>query len=481
MSKRRSSRRSRADDKYQDIVDKLYELHEGGRPVVELFTEIPSSELYPDYRDIVVTPISMAEISKRCRLGAYENDEEFLGDFEQMVINAQLYNGSESPVVDDAYILYDYALEALGKPSSEQSRLRKQTRVLNELINYKYKGKLLAEPFMQLPPRKELPQYYQMIKNPTSFNDQLQKLKKTPYQDWNDFEANVGLIFSNAMTFNQEGSPLYSSARSLQRQLHNKIQKEQKFEHHPESSPAVKLKVKVKESEDDEAMSDDMPPLPSNRFDDDDDEDFQADLNDDDDEDEDMEVKEEEENYDYGASSKKQVLVRDEIVRRSENKGARDAMLQLVTCSSILHHSVLHTMRYGNREKPQIPPAYARDMVQVRVSASKKDAFTSFATTLPSYHHTLTLTVFLHEMLLTLPHSLTVVLNGRRLTPLPTISKSSTLKEEFELRLSPGLNQVTVAAIGPDSAGTVRPFGPPPIVGADQDEERLILWLNLSR
>lgn len=90
-------------------------------------------------------------------------------------------------------------------------------------------GRQLSEVFIQLPSRKELPEYYELIRKPVDFR----KIKVTPppfpvflfvffiltddssnqerirshkYRSLNDLEKDVMLLCQNAQTFNLEGS-----------------------------------------------------------------------------------------------------------------------------------------------------------------------------------------------------------------------------------------------------------------------------------
>lgn len=490
-----------------DIVERLFEYKLAGRHiVVELFTEVPNPELYPDYAEVVQEPISMKEISKRARLQAYENEDDFLSDFELMVENAKTYNGEESPVVDDAIALLDFVLGELGRPLSEVTRQKQQLKILHELLNYKYKGRKLSEVFIVEPSREDYPEYYEVVKEPTSFTTVESRIQEVACETWDQFSDLVEPIFNNAMVYNQEGSQIYSDASALKKQLHNKVARMR-----PAPPPRLKIRPPTAEigssdeeevgDEDDEDDEDEMDiddeevddePVVEHRFDDDDDDDFEADPDDFDDEDI-ADEDDEEEDKDSSAAPpngpsgmpmmmmmppEQQTVFRDEIVHRELGKTARDGLIQLVTVASVAHPQFMRSQGHMG-EKPQILPPIATDLVHLRIPASRSHVMTAFSTTLPAYHHTLGLNVYLHEQLRQIPFALSVLLNGRKLPPMNRMS--GVIHEDFQLRLSPGLNQVTICVIRAGMTGTVRPFGAPPIVGTESDEERLVLWLNLMR
>jgi len=85
---------------------------------------------------------------------------------------------------------------------------------------------------MELPSKKDWPTYYQEIKRPqclenifvrtvsvavqSECNGHLQKhIKRKEYHTPGEFATDVELVFSNAMTFNQEKTPIWEDARAL--------------------------------------------------------------------------------------------------------------------------------------------------------------------------------------------------------------------------------------------------------------------------
>lgn len=450
MLKRRGSRRS--GDRYNNVLDGLFEHRVEGRNIVDLFTEIPPADMYPDYRDIIEVPISLAEIGHRARVGAYTNDDDFVADFELMLDNARQYNGDDTAVVDDAVEILDYILQQLGRGFSEITRHREQEQIIRELIGYKYKGRRFSDAFMDEPDPKEYPTYRDVVKHPTSFHKVQEQLKQRPCPDWDEFREIVDLIFKNAMTYNQEGSLIYNDAHSLEKQLNNKIARH--------SAPKVKVWVANPSpgSEDESDSEDEDEMVIEQRYEDEDDEDFKADSADEEEEVDDLppDPELEDQRISYQQTMPQQPAhVFDEFVKRPEGQTLQNAMIQLITCAT--------------------PPTKS-DMTQIRIPAPR-DAFTTFAATLPSFQQILSLSVFLNDELRFVPYSLSVILNGHKLQPVQT---RQGLHEDFELHLSPGLNQVSAIAIRAGSTGMVRPVGPPPIIEAEPDEERIVLMLNVT-
>lgn len=55
----------------------------------------------------------------------------------------------------------------------------------------------IAEPFMELPSRRELPEYYDIIKNPMDFNRIKKKLDKRRYLSLQEFAKDIYLLTIN--------------------------------------------------------------------------------------------------------------------------------------------------------------------------------------------------------------------------------------------------------------------------------------------
>lgn len=80
-------------------------------------------------------------------------------------------------------------------------------RLLQLVIDYKDKDqRVLSEPFMKLPTRKELPDYYEVIKRPVDFHRIKTRVKDGKYRSMDELEADVILLCKNAQTYNIDGS-----------------------------------------------------------------------------------------------------------------------------------------------------------------------------------------------------------------------------------------------------------------------------------
>uniref|UniRef100_A0A8C5FBT8 Polybromo 1, like n=1 Tax=Gadus morhua TaxID=8049 RepID=A0A8C5FBT8_GADMO len=80
-------------------------------------------------------------------------------------------------------------------------------------------GQLLSEPFMQLPSRREYPDYFQQIKNPIALQQIRQKMKQGEYESVEQMEADLNLMLENAKRYNMPTSGIYKRALRLQQIL----------------------------------------------------------------------------------------------------------------------------------------------------------------------------------------------------------------------------------------------------------------------
>ena len=90
-------------------------------------------------------------------------------------------------------------------------------KILNVVIDYKdADDRVLSEPFMRLPSRKELPDYYEVIKKPVDIHKLKLRYKREAYKHLDEFENDFMLLCKNAQAYNIEGSTIYEDSIVLQ-------------------------------------------------------------------------------------------------------------------------------------------------------------------------------------------------------------------------------------------------------------------------
>ncbi|XP_072243438.1 probable global transcription activator SNF2L2 isoform X3 [Leuresthes tenuis] len=127
-----------------------------------------------------------------------------------------------------------------GRPPAEKlspnpPKLTKQMNtIIDTVINYRDgSGRQLSEVFVQLPSRKELPEYYELIRKPVDFKKIKERVRNHKYRNVGDLEKDVMLLCQNAQTFNLEGSQIYEDSIVLQsvfKSARQKIAKDEESE-----------------------------------------------------------------------------------------------------------------------------------------------------------------------------------------------------------------------------------------------------------
>ncbi|KAF2238631.1 hypothetical protein EV356DRAFT_440228 [Viridothelium virens] len=90
----------------------------------------------------------------------------------------------------------------------------------------------IIDPFLELPPKNDYPDYYMIIKNPICMAQITRKINRKEYQNLKQFRQDVGLLCNNCRTYNEDGSILYQDANLIEETLVKKLKEE--TEGHPE-------------------------------------------------------------------------------------------------------------------------------------------------------------------------------------------------------------------------------------------------------
>ncbi|XP_062400616.1 polybromo 1, like isoform X4 [Sardina pilchardus] len=249
-----------------------------GRLISELFQKLPSKLQYPDYYAVIKDPIDLRSIAQKIQLGYYKSVNAMSKDIDLLAKNAKAYNEPGSQVFKDAnaikkiFIQRKTELEQAeptktslrirnrrsaqgdrlsaitlslqgGSESDEDSMLAGSVRydaseaeaesghsrmssgdpvfMLYQAIRgaRNTQGQLLAEPFQQLPSRREYPDYYQQIKQPVSLQQIREKMKNGEYEAVEQMDVDLNLMFENAKRYNVPNSNIYKRAHRLQQLL----------------------------------------------------------------------------------------------------------------------------------------------------------------------------------------------------------------------------------------------------------------------
>lgn len=104
-------------------------------------------------------------------------------------------------------------------PLTPEDRATLQERmetIFQELLDYTDSERRLSDLFMVKPSKKLYPDYYVLIKHPLAFDTLRKRISNKTYLHVREFLEDVHLIFSNARTYNEEGSIVYLDALKLE-------------------------------------------------------------------------------------------------------------------------------------------------------------------------------------------------------------------------------------------------------------------------
>lgn len=74
----------------------------------------------------------------------------------------------------------------------------------------------IIDPFLELPSKRDYPDYYQLIKNPISMEQIVNKINQKRYQNLRQFRDDVILMVKNCRLYNEDGSILFKDANLIE-------------------------------------------------------------------------------------------------------------------------------------------------------------------------------------------------------------------------------------------------------------------------
>ncbi|XP_048877536.1 protein polybromo-1-like [Brienomyrus brachyistius] len=249
-----------------------------GHLISELFQKLPSKVQYPDYYSVIKEPIDLRTIGQRIQMGYYKGVSSMAKDIDLLVKNAKTYNEPGSQVFKDANTIKKIFTQRKmeiehAEPTKSSLRIRNRRSVQGDRLSaitmalqygsesdedallagaVRYdegeseaesmsssldvsspifqlyeavrtgrnsQGQLIAEPFLQLPSRKEYPDYFHQIKQPISFQQIRTKMMNNEYENVEQIGADLTLMFENAKQYNLPHSPIYKRVIKLQQIL----------------------------------------------------------------------------------------------------------------------------------------------------------------------------------------------------------------------------------------------------------------------
>ncbi|XP_011690266.1 PREDICTED: protein polybromo-1 isoform X2 [Wasmannia auropunctata] len=261
---------------------------DNNRPLHLMFQLKPSKKLYPEYYDVIETPIDLKTIARKIQEGAYSSLGDMEKDLMLMCRNACQFNEPGSQIYKDAKLLKKIITAAARRqdsgfgsnalkiattaPSTRSKRgsrtmaqsLIAQTATLRdeddesddeeeepaeteEADNPQWQlfqtirtapnnqGVRMSEYFWKLPSKRLYPDYYKTIKNPISLLQIRTKIKRGEYGTVSEVAGDMNIMFENAKKYNMHTSRLYKCAAKLQKIMQEKVQELLEFDQDSDS------------------------------------------------------------------------------------------------------------------------------------------------------------------------------------------------------------------------------------------------------
>lgn len=144
------------------------------------------------------------------------------------------------------------------KKTSDPKVKKQMQRVMAMVIKFTdAEGRTLSDPFMKLPSRQKLPDYYEIIKRPVDIKKIMQRIEDGRFLDFTDLEKDFVQLCQNAQIYNEEASLIYEDSVNLQSVFFNAKQRlsldeisepEEEVEdagNSEEETSSVKMKLKL--------------------------------------------------------------------------------------------------------------------------------------------------------------------------------------------------------------------------------------------
>ncbi|KAF9454213.1 Bromodomain-containing protein [Macrolepiota fuliginosa MF-IS2] len=206
-----------------------------GRLLAAVFLTKPPRKIYPDYYQIIQRPIALDDIKKRLDTNVYSSMQAVRADFELLFNNALEYNMKDSIIWKDAKDMLRLVHKTCEKlapmanddddeSDEEEKKGKSKTPNLSRMIKLRLQkliektdrdGRVMSTEFMQLPNKKQWAIYYRQIKKPQCLENIFRRIKRKEYHTAATFAADVELVFSNAMSFNQDHTLIWEDALAL--------------------------------------------------------------------------------------------------------------------------------------------------------------------------------------------------------------------------------------------------------------------------
>ncbi|XP_030020533.1 transcription initiation factor TFIID subunit 1 isoform X3 [Manduca sexta] len=207
----------------EDVLNHMRHL-----PDVQPFLFPVNSKLVADYHRIVTRPMDLQTIRDNLRQKHYQSREEFLADVNQIVENSTLYNGPTSSLTVAAQRMLQRCVEKLAEKEEQLMKLEKQINpllddndqvalsfILENLLTTKLKVMSEAWPFLKPVNKKQVKDYYNVIKKPIDMETMGKKIQAHKYHSRDEFLRDVQLLVNNCRAYNGPNSQFTRQAEAI--------------------------------------------------------------------------------------------------------------------------------------------------------------------------------------------------------------------------------------------------------------------------
>lgn len=257
----------------EDVLNHMRHL-----PDVQPFLFPVNHKLVADYYRIVSRPMDLQTIRDNLRQKHYQSREEFLADVNQIVENSTLYNGPTSSLTVAAQRMLQRCVEKLAEKEEQLMKLEKQINPLlddNDQVALSFifenllttKLKIMPEswPFLKPVNKKQVKDYYNVIKQPIDMETMGKKIQAHKYHSREEFLRDVQLLVDNCRAYNGPNSQFTRQAEAVLKVTQDALGQ---FDEHVSQLEANIVRVQQKMLEDaqhSEPEGDDLPPTDEKR------------------------------------------------------------------------------------------------------------------------------------------------------------------------------------------------------------------------
>ncbi|ESP02189.1 hypothetical protein LOTGIDRAFT_212720 [Lottia gigantea] len=181
----------------------------------------------PDYYKVVRKPIDLQSIRENLRNKKYRSREEFLADINQIVENSKMYNGPRHTLTVTSQMMVDHVLKRYAEKEQKLMRLEAAINPLLDVNDQKALSYIFSHivelfkhvenswPFHNPVNKKQIKDYYDVVKRPMDFNTLHKNCDRHKYHSREEFIEDVELIYTNSLQYNGANSSYTAAGRKV--------------------------------------------------------------------------------------------------------------------------------------------------------------------------------------------------------------------------------------------------------------------------